>query len=115
MYEMARSKGAEAAIDWFRKSGRKAAWGGANVAVAEQLIRDGAVEDGLRLLEFDVEMTSGKAWLVRRTAEAFLNNGRPAEALKFVAKGLELKPNDERFLEIQAEAEQDLNVSSHDK
>jgi CubicO group peptidase (beta-lactamase class C family) len=108
MYEIAKSEGAEAAIKWFKSKGKPAGWGGANSSVATQLIKDGRIDDGLRLMEFDVEATPGKAWLIRKTAQACLNNGRPEKALVFATKGLELKPDDDVFKNIKAEAEQDL-------
>jgi CubicO group peptidase (beta-lactamase class C family) len=108
MYEIIQAEGVEAAIEWFQTKGKKASWGGGNFALATQLIKDGRIDDGLRLMEFDVETTPGKAWLVRKTAQAFLNNGRPEKALDFAIRGLELKPGDEVFKNIKAEAEQDL-------
>ncbi len=108
MYEMVKTKGVKAAIEWFRTKGKKAAWGGANQALAEQLIKEGLVGDGIRLMELDVEQAPGKVWLLRKTALACLNNGRPEKALSLAAKGLELRPDDERFKAIKQEAEQDL-------
>ena len=57
MYKIVLAEGVEAAIKWFSAKGKKAAWGGTNSALAKQLIKDGRVDDGLRLMEFDVEMT----------------------------------------------------------
>jgi CubicO group peptidase (beta-lactamase class C family) len=108
MYEMVKDKGVEAAIEWFRTKGKKAAWGGANQALAKQLIEDGRVDDGLRLMEFDVGLAPGKVWLLRKTAQACLSNGRPEKALALSKKGLELRPDDEGFATIKEEAEQDL-------
>ena len=59
-------------------------------------------------MEFDVEMTPGKVWLLRKTSQACLDNGRPEKALSLAEKGLELRPDDEDFKNIKAEAEQDL-------
>ena len=39
------------------------------------------VDDGLRFMELDMEMSPGKVWLLRRTAQACLDNGRPEKAL----------------------------------
>ena len=61
MYAMVKSKGVDVAIDWFKSKGKKAAWGGANQALAKQLIKDGRIDDGIRLLEFDVELSPGKS------------------------------------------------------
>lgn len=108
MYELVQNQGVEVAIEWFKAKGRKAAWGGANQALANRLISDGRVDDGLRLMEFDVELTPGKTWLLRKTAQACLSNGRPEKALAFAKRGLKLRPDDERFAAIKTEAEQDL-------
>jgi CubicO group peptidase (beta-lactamase class C family) len=108
MYEIVKSEGVEAAIEWFRAKGKKAGWGGSNSALATQLIKDGRVDDGLRLLEFDVEAAPGKVWLLRKTAQACLENGRPKKALIFVNMGLKLRPDDERFNTLKAEAELDM-------
>ncbi|MDB4786334.1 serine hydrolase [Planctomycetaceae bacterium] len=109
LYQIVKSNGVEAAIEWFKANGKKAGWGGSNSALATQLIKDGRVDDGLRLLEFDVEAAPGKIWLLRKTAQACLENGRPKKALNFVKMGLELRPDDERFIMLKAEAEQDMN------
>ena len=111
MYEMVKAEGVEAAIEWFKAKGKKSAWGGTHSTLANQLIKDGRADDGLRLMEFDVETTPGKAWLLRKTSQAFLNNGRPEKALALAKKGLEMKPDDEDFKTIKAEAEQDLESS----
>jgi CubicO group peptidase (beta-lactamase class C family) len=108
MYKMVKTDGVEAAIEWFKAKGRKAAWGGANSALAQQLIKDGRADDGLRLMELDIELTPGKVWLLRRTAEAYLSNGHPRKALIVLNKGLELKPDDDRLKAMKAEADQDL-------
>ena len=112
MYEITKADGVEAAIKWFKANGKKSAWGGTTSAVAEQLIKDGRVDDGLRLMEFDVQMTPGKAWLLRKAAQACLDNGRPEQALPYLKKGLELKPDDERFQAIESEVEQELKQKS---
>lgn len=108
MYEIVKSEGVDAAIEWFRAKGKKAGWGGSNSALATQLIKDGRVDDGLRLLEFDVETAPGKVWLLRKTAQACLDNGRPKKALIFVSMGLKLRPDDERFNTLKAEVEQEM-------
>ena len=74
----------------------------------EQLIKDGRVDDGLRLMELDIELTPGKVWMLRRTAEAYLSNGHQRKALIILNKGLELKPDDDRLKAMKAEADQDL-------
>lgn len=109
MYEMVKADGVEAAIEWFKAKGRKAAWGGSNSALAEQLIKDGRVDDGLRLMELDIELTPGKVWMLRKTAEAYLNHGKPENALILLNKALERKPDDERLKAMKAEARQDLD------
>ena len=105
MYRIVRSEGVEAAIDWFKENGRKAAWGGSLVVLAERLIQDGRVEDGLRLMKFDVKQTPGKLWLIRKTAQACLDNGRPADALLYAKQGIDLRPDDERCQSIRMEAQ----------
>ncbi|MGY8656597.1 MAG: tetratricopeptide repeat protein, partial [Verrucomicrobiia bacterium] len=108
MYRMVKTDGVEAAIEWFKAKGRKAAWGGSNSALAQQLIKDGRADDGLRLMELDIELTPGKVWMLRRTAEAYLSNGHPRKALIVLNKGLELKPDDDRLKAMKVEADQDL-------
>ena len=110
MYEIVKSEGVEAAIEWFKAKGKQAGWGGSNSTLATQLIKDGRVDDGLRLLEFDVDAAPGKVWLLRKTAETCLENGRPKKALVFVNMGLELRPDDERFITLKAEVEQEMDV-----
>jgi len=108
MYEMVKTAGVEVAIDWFKTKGKKAAWGGANQALAKQLIKDGRIDDGIRLMEFDVEQTPGKVWLLRKTAQTCLSNGRPEKALALAQKGLQLRPDDEGFQTVNEEAQQEL-------
>tara|TARA_R110002096_G_scaffold55607_13_gene142513 strand:+ start:209 stop:1753 length:1545 start_codon:yes stop_codon:yes gene_type:complete len=108
IYQMIKSDGVEAAVAWFQDKGKKAAWGGTNLVLAEQLIKDGRIDDGLRLMELEVELSPGKVWLLRKTAEAYLSNGRPEEALALVEKGLSQKPDDERLKTMKAEVEGDL-------
>ena len=108
MYELVKTDGVEAAIAWFKANGKRAAWGGSHWALAQQLISDGRIEDGLRLMESDIEMTPKKVWLLRKTSRAFLDNGRPEQALNFLQKGLELRPDDESFNTMKAEAEKAL-------
>ena len=42
------------AIDRFEKQGRKAGWGGAKFALGMRLVQEGCVDEGLRLMEFDM-------------------------------------------------------------
>ena len=111
---MVKEQGVEAAIEWFSEKGDKATWGGTTMALAEQLIKDGRVDDGLRFMELEIELSPGKVWLLRKTAEACLGNGRPEKALALVKKGLELKPQDEKLTTLKAEVEQDLSLKSGD-
>lgn len=106
IYRMIKASGVEAAVDWFKAKGRPAAWGGSFAKVSERLIQEGDIDDGLRLMESDVELTPSKVWLIRRTAQAHLDNGRPAKALKYARMGLEIRPDDERFKSIEAESNQ---------
>lgn len=108
MYNMIKSDGIEAAIEWFKDKGKRASWGGTNMALAEQLINDDRVDDGLRLMELEVEMAPGKVWLLRKTAEAYLGNSRPEEALVLTKNGLKQKPDDEKLKTLKAEIEKDL-------
>ncbi len=109
MYEMVKTEGVEAAIAWFEKNGKKAAWGGSLFTLAQRLIQEGHVDQGIRLMEFDVAMTPGKVWLLRKTARACLDNGRPERAAEFVDKGLGLRSEDEDFLVMKREIEEVLN------
>ncbi|GAA4462555.1 hypothetical protein [Novipirellula rosea] len=79
MYQIVKSEGVEAAIEWFKPT-KNSGWGGANWELANQLIKDGRVDDGMRLMEFDVETSPRKVWLLRKTALAHLNNGHPRKA-----------------------------------
>jgi hypothetical protein len=108
LYTMVKRDGLEASIEWFKAKGKKAAWGGTNMALAQQLIDDGSVDDGLRFMELEIELSPGKAWLLRKTAEACLSNGRPEKALTIAKRGLELKPDDEKLQTLKSEAEKDL-------
>jgi CubicO group peptidase (beta-lactamase class C family) len=109
MYKIVKADGVAAAIEWFKAKGKQAAWGGTHAALAKQLIKDGRVDDGLRLMEFDVETSPGKVWLLRKTSQAFLDNGRPEKALPYLKKGLELRPDDEAFKSMKAEVVQALD------
>ncbi len=108
MYDKIKRDGVEAAIEWFEDKGKKAAWGGTNMTLAEQLIKDGRTDDGLRMMEFEIESSPGKVWILRKTAEAYLSNGRPVEALALLEKGLEQKPGDEKLTTLKAEAQKDV-------
>ena len=108
MYEMVKAEGVEAAIEWFKAKGKQAAWGGTHSALAEQLIKDGRVDDGLRLMEFDVEMTPGKVWLLRKTSQACLDNGRPEKALVFWRRDWSYGRTMKISKSCKAEAEQSI-------
>ena len=112
MYSMVKQQGVEVAVEWFMEKGKKAIWGGTTMALAEQLIKDGQVDDGLRFMELEIELSPGKVWLLRKTAEACLGNGRPEKALALAKKGLELKPKDEKLKILKSEVEQDLSLKS---
>ncbi|OUT60384.1 MAG: hypothetical protein CBB71_07520 [Rhodopirellula sp. TMED11] len=104
LLRLVQSEGLEAALQWFDERGKPAAWGGTFLLLAERLIADGDVETGLRLLEEDLARTPSKVWMVRKTAQAFLDNGRYAKALQYAEQGLQQRPDDERFLDIASEA-----------
>lgn len=110
MYQLVKTEGVEAAIEWFEANGKRAAWGGSLAALSKRLIQDGRVDEGLRMMEFDLELTPGKVWLLRRTAQACLDNGRTQQALDHARRGLELRPDDEGFQAIKAEAERAMDV-----
>jgi len=108
MYEMIKSNGIEEALEWFKLKGKKSAWGGTNFLLANQLIKEGRVEDGLKLMEFDIETTPGKVWLLRKTSKACLENGYAERALIILEKAIALKPDDEEFKDLKDEAEREL-------
>ena len=108
MYRMVLDQNVETAIEWFRTKGKKAAWGGTNFAVAEQLLKVGRIEDGLRLMELEIELTPKKVWVLRKTARAHLDCGFPERALDILNQALTLKPDDESLLGMKVEAEQAL-------
>lgn len=107
LYQIVKAEGVKAAIAWFKVKGKKEAWGGSLTALAGQLIKEGRVDDALELMEFDVELTPQKVWLVRKTAQACLDNGRPIKAMLYIEQGLELRPDDENFMEMKSEVEQE--------
>ncbi|MEM7013029.1 MAG: serine hydrolase [Verrucomicrobiota bacterium] len=107
LYDMVVAQGIDAAIEWYRENGKKAAWGGTTIVLAQKLIDDGHPEEGLRFLELEVELHPEKVWLLRKTAEAYLNNDRPNLALETTKRALELKPDDEKLAALKLEAEKD--------
>ncbi|MDA7922259.1 serine hydrolase [Verrucomicrobiales bacterium] len=107
LYDMVKRDGVEAAIEWFKAKGKKAGWGGTNMALAQQLIDDGYVDEGLQFMELEIELSPGKVWLFRKAAEAYLNSGRPAKALELAQSGLEQKPDDEKLKTTAEEAKRD--------
>ena len=104
LYNMVTEQGVDAAIDWFKDKGKKAAWGGTTMALAQQLIKTGHVEEGLQFMELEVELSPGKTWLLRKAAEACLSNGKLERALALAEKGLAQKPDDEKLQVLKAEA-----------
>jgi CubicO group peptidase (beta-lactamase class C family) len=108
LYAMVKEQGVEPAISWFKENGRKAGWGGTTMALAQQLIKDGYVDEALQFMELEIELAPGKVWILRKTAEACLGNGRTEKALEWAEKGLALKPEDEKLIGLMAEAERDL-------
>ena len=108
MYQMVKNEGVEAAIKWFKDKGKKSAWGGSNSTLANKLIEDGRIDDGIRLMEFDIELTPGKVWMLKKASKACLSNSLPEKALAISKKGLALKPEDEDLQTMKSEAEQDL-------
>ena len=110
LYNMVVEQGIDTAIDWFRENGKKAPWGGTTMLLAQKLMDDGYVEEGLRFMEFEVESQPEKVWLLRKTAEAYLSHGSPDKALALAKRGLEIKPQDEKLILLSKEAEGDLKA-----
>ena len=108
MYQMVQKNGIDETIAWFKEKGKKAAWGGTNLALAEKLIEDGLVEEGLKLMDLEIELSPGKVWMLRKAAQANLSNGRPERALALATSALESKPEDEKLSALKAEAEREL-------
>jgi len=105
LYAMVKSQGAEAAAVWFEEKGKRAAWGGTTMKLAQRLIDDGRPEDGLRFMELEMKLNPKKVWILRKTAEAYWAAGRSESALQVVEKALALKPEDERLTAFKAEIE----------
>jgi len=112
MYSMVKKQGVEVAIEWFIAKGKKAAWGGTTMTLAEQLIKDGRIDEGLRFMELEIELSPGKVWLLRKAAEACQENGRPEKALALAKKGLGIKPDDEKLKILKLEVEKELSLKS---
>ncbi len=110
LYDLIGKEGIESAIAWFREKGKKAAWGGTNMALADKLLAEGKIEEGLRLMELEVELAPGKVWIVRKAAESHLSQGNLLRALELAENGLNLKPEDEKLLEIKRDAEEELSA-----
>ena len=107
MYDLTTKEGVDAAIQWFEEKGKKAAWGGSNLTLADKLIADGLVDEGLRFLDYDLKESGGKAWMLKKAARANLAAGRNERALELAKQGLELKPDDEDFAELVEESKRD--------
>ena len=105
LYQIVKDEGVEAAIQWFKANGKKSAWGGTNMALAEQLLRDGRIDDGLRFMEFEIETSPGKVWLLKKAAQAFMSHGQFKKALVLLDQALSLKPDDEGLQTMKAEIE----------
>ena len=112
MYSMVKEQGVKVAIEWFISKGKKAPWGGTTMTLAEQLIKDGRIDEGLSFMELEIELSPGKVWLLRKAAEACHENGRPEKALALVKKGLEIKPGDEKLKILKSEVEKNLSLKS---
>ena len=110
MLKLVETKGVDAAIEWFREKGKPRGWGGANQALAAHLFERGRIDDGLKLMEFDLEQDPTKVWLLRKTAQACVDHGRSKKALAFAQLGLELRPEDEVFQTIKNEAAKALKA-----
>ena len=104
LYAMVEKEGVEAAIKWFKEKGKKAAWGGTTMALAEKLIEEGRAAEGIQFMELEIKLAPGKVWLLRKAADACLSNGFPEKALALAKQGLEQKPEDERLQTLRDEA-----------
>lgn len=109
IYDLVKTKGLDAAMSWYEKYGKPAAWGGTHSTVAQRLLKEGFTKEGLDLLEQDLRDTPTKVWLIRQTAQAHLDYGDSEKALRYALQGIELKPDDPALLAIKLEAEQTLS------
>lgn len=109
LYNMIKEQGVERGIEWFLEKGKKAPWGGTNMKLAEKLIEEGETEAGLRLMELEVELGSGKVWLLRKAAELQLWYGEAERALELAEAGLQQKPEDDRLIDIKQSASFELS------
>ena len=105
LYQIVKDDGVEAAIQWFKAHGKRAAWGGSNMALAEQLLRDGRIDEGLRFMEFEIEISPGKVWVLKKAAQALMSHGQFKKALVLLDQALSLKPDDESLQMMKAEVE----------
>ncbi|MEM9280583.1 MAG: serine hydrolase [Verrucomicrobiota bacterium] len=108
LYRLLEREGIDATIEWFRDNGKKATWGGTTVSLADYLIEQGRSEEALQFLEMEMALTPGKVWLIRKAATVSLHAGDPQRAVELARKGLVLKPEDERLLELVMEAKNEL-------
>jgi len=109
MYDLIKNEGIAAAMLWYQKNGKQAAWGGTHNSVAKQLLKDGMTSEGLALMEIDLKETPDKVWLIRTTAQTYLDNGQPEKALHCALSGIEKKPDDPRLQTIRDEARRDIS------
>jgi len=108
IYQIVQEQDADAAIAWFKDNGKPSAWGGSTIAVSEKLLEEGKVEAGLQLMDFEVEQSPGKVWILRKATETFLRYGEPEKAMRVAQLALERKPEDERLLGLLNDAKEDL-------
>ena len=66
------------------------------------------MEAGLQLMDFEVEQSPGKVWILRKATETFLRYGEPEKAMRVAQLALERKPEDERLLGLLNDAKEDL-------
>lgn len=111
LYDKVQKEGVDAAVEWFKEKGKKAAWGGATMTLAQHLIDEGQIDAGLRFMELEIELNPGKVWLLRKTAEACLANGRPEAALTWAKRGLDLKSDDEALQMLVVDAERESKTT----
>jgi len=103
LYEIVCSKGADAAISWFKKNGERNPWGGSFNSVARELIRSEKKEEALLLYEHDIHQAPNKIWLHRKLVELCIQMGKFKKANSVLKQALLVRPGDERLIELQNE------------
>ena len=108
MYSMVKTRASKRPSNGSKPRAKKPPGEAPTWLLAEQLIKDGRVDDGLRFMELEIELNPGKVWLLKKAAQAYLSNGYPDKTLAIVEKALKKKPDDDVLKVMKIEAEQDL-------